>query len=279
MEDITKYLKTNSSNKRQLSDQSNNGDEPKKHREEGSQTDSNQGWDNVFLEGLDTSNSNNSVFVSFMKNLEVQIKDLVNANVATKESQIKGEQHLQKVNETISSINERFDKLELELKEKDKKIAALENNMNRMTKTLENLNHKLDQQEQYSRRNCLLIHNVPEEKDENTDDKVINVIQEKVGENVGIEDIDRTHRLGAYRTGKVRPIIIKFSRYHTRNRVFRKKKNLKGKSVSITENLTKVRMQALNDARKTHGFENVWSSDGKILFKDLQEDKVKVFYV
>lgn len=276
--DITKYFESSGSTKRQLSDQSNNGEEPKKQREEGSQTDSSSCWDNVFLEGIDTPNSSKASIISFMKNLELQIKDLVKANQDTKESQIKGEEHLKKVTESITSINARFDKLEMELKEKDQKISVLEGNINCMSETINKLNHKLDQQEQYSRRNCLLIHNLSEEKNEDTDKKVIEVIREKVGEAIEMEDLDRTHRLGAYKNGKSRPIIVKFSRYHVRNRIFRKKKNLKGKNVSITESLTKRRMEALNDARKSHGFENVWSSDGKILYKDQQEDKIKIYY-
>ena len=35
---------------------------------------------------------------------------------------------------------------------------------------------KLDEMEQYSRRNCLKIAGIPEEKDENTDTLVLNVI-------------------------------------------------------------------------------------------------------
>ena len=70
MIDITKYFEGNT-HKHRLSDQSNNGSEPKNQREEGSQTDSNNCcWDNVFLEGLDTSNSNNLLFVNFLKNLK-----------------------------------------------------------------------------------------------------------------------------------------------------------------------------------------------------------------
>ena len=38
---------------------------------------------------------------------------------------------------------------------------------------------------------------------------------------------------------------MKFARYHTRNKIFRKKKLLKGKQVSITESLTKRRMAKL----------------------------------
>ena len=44
------------------------------------------------------------------------------------------------------------------------------------------------------------------------------------------------------------PIIVKFARYNVRNAIFRKKKILKGKAVSITENLTKKRITEMKIA-------------------------------
>lgn len=271
------FDKSSSSSKRHLSDQSNNGDEPKRHREEGSQTDSNSCWDDIFLVGLEESESNSPV-LKFLKRLDVQINELFSSAEVTQNSQIKGEQHLNQVSESMDLINEKFETFKKELEEKDKKISILENNVSMLSTTVDVLSKQLDRQEQYSRRNCLLIHNIPENKDENTDDTVIKIIGEKVGEPVCLEDLDRTHRLGPPKTNKNRPIIVKFSRYHTRNRVFKKKKQLKGHQMSITESLTKRRMGELNDARNQHGFENVWTSDGKILFKDSVENKVKVYY-
>ena len=93
-------------------------------------------------------------------------------------------------------------------------------------------------------------------------------------------EIDSSSRLDAPKNnGKSRPIIIKFVRYNTRCRVFKNKKKLKGKSISVTESLTKKHMEALNKAREDHGFENVWSSEGKILYKDVSEgNKIKVYF-
>ena len=73
--------------------------------------------------------------------------------------------------------------------------------------------------------------------------------------------------------------IIKFTRYNVCNVIFRKKKILKGKAVSITENLTKKRITEMKVARETYGFKNVWSQDGKILYTDANDrNKIKVFY-
>ena len=38
-------------------------------------------------------------------------------------------------------------------------------------------------------------------------------------------------------------------------------------------------MEVLKKAREDHGFENVWSSEGKILYKDVtKESKTKVYF-
>ena len=54
---------------------------------------------------------------------------------------------------------------------------------------------------------------------------------------------------------------------------------LKGKTVSITEILTKRSVIELKKAREIHDFNNVRSQDGKILFSDVNDkNKVKIFY-
>ena len=39
--------------------------------------------------------------------------------------------------------------------------------------------------------------------------------------------------------------------------------------MSITESLTKTRMDKLKQATETYGFTIVWTNDGKILFKSI----------
>ena len=275
--EITNYFDKTTTNKRQLSEQSNNGEEPKKLREEGSQTDSGDVWDDVFLVGL-PSDQANSAMIQYMKRFEAQLKDLHNTTEQTKNSQIKGEEHLRELTKFIEFANNRFDEYEKEKKEKDELIKNLRKDVNDMAGIIDNLSLGLDRQEQYSRRNCLLLHNIPETSNENTDDLVIKTVNEELLEAITINEIDRSHRLGKSQAGKIRPVIVKFARFHTRNKIFRKKKLLKGKQVSITESLTKRRMAELKEAREKHGFHDVWTSDGKILYKDNSDNKIKVFY-
>ena len=60
-------------------------------------------------------------------------------------------------------------------------------------------------------------------------------------------------------------------------KIFDNKKKLKGKKIAIMETLTFARMKKLNKARERYNFKNVWTSDGKILYKD-GSGKIKLYY-
>ena len=66
-------------------------------------------------------------------------------------------------------------------------------------------------------------------------------------------------------------------RYSDTKKIFDSKKKLKEKKIAITQSLTFTRMNKLNEARERYNFKNVWTSDGKILYKDGSE-KFKIYY-
>ena len=55
-------------------------------------------------------------------------------------------------------------------------------------------------------------------------------------------------------------------------------KKVEGSNVSITESLTQKCMEILKKARLEHSFTNMWTSDGKILYKNSTENKIKLYY-
>ena len=61
---------------------------------------------------------------------------------------------------------------------------------------VEDFEKKMEMQEQYSRRNFILIHGLKEKKNEKTDDRVLKLFREKLNEDVLLVDLDRTHRIG-----------------------------------------------------------------------------------
>ena len=49
--------------------------------------------------------------------------------------------------------------------------------------------------------------------------------------------------------------------------MYKRKKNLKGKGITLTENLTRRRLQIFNTAVSTLGVRKVWTNEGRILTK------------
>ena len=116
------------------------------------------------------------------------------------------------------------------------------------------IEQQIDRQEQYSRRNCLLIHCIKERRHKVTDELVIQIIKSEMNIDIDVKDIDQSHQISAKTENKHRPIIVKFVRYSERRKVFNSKKRLKGKNLSITESLTKLRMSNLRAASGEYGF-------------------------
>ena len=59
---------------------------------------------------------------------------------------------------------------------------------------VEDLEKKIKRKEQYSRRNCILIHRLKEEKNESTDDRVLKLFREELNEDLLLVDLDRAHK-------------------------------------------------------------------------------------
>ena len=66
----------------------------------------------------------------------------------------------------------------------------------------------MDDIEQYFRRNCLKFSGIHEEKNENTDKSILNIVNKIFINNIktklDLSRIDRTHRVGPERNGKER---------------------------------------------------------------------------
>ena len=93
-------------------------------------------------------------------------------------------------------------------------------------------------------------------------------------------DLERSYRIGQKKasSNKPRAVIIEFFSYNMRKRTFSNKKRLKGTQISIIESLTAKGMVILKEAGEKHQFRNLWTTDGKILHKDGNDNKVRLNY-
>ena len=202
-------------------------------------------------------------------NLEKEVKELKDLASSNNANQSKGERQLL----------DKFNNFERDRLEKEKIIKHLKEDVTYLRGKGDDITAETDRQEQYSRKNCLLIHGIPENKNENTDVLAMEVIDTKMDIKITENDIDRTHRIGKPKNnGKPRPIILKFVRYNDRKKVVFSKKLLKVSGVSITESLTAFRMKKLTNARKTFGFRNVWTVDKRIFYSESASQHPKICY-
>ena len=212
-----------------------------------------------------------------LRNVERQTKDIYTLAHSTQDHQIKGKMQLIDLTESINFLSDKFKEYEEDTAKKDKIVEHLKSEVDSLSTKIEKLEKLQDQQEQFSRRNCLLVYGIAEEKEEITNEVITN--KEKLNLEIKLRDIERMHRFGEPRKtrGKTRPVTVKIVRYNDRNRVVKNKKKLKGQKISITESLKKTRMDKLKQTKETYRFTNVWTTDRKILFKSDSNAKPQIY--
>jgi len=158
----------------------------------------------------------------------------------------------------LSPLKTSVDKLQVD-------IGRLATDVGKHSVDLTKLEEKLDETDQYSRRNCLRIFGVKETPREDTDQLVLDVAQ-RIKVDIDRNQIDRSHRIGKPGPNP-RPIIVKFVGYSPRRAMFMAKKILKGSGITIREDLTQQRLALLRRAAESYSEENVWTYDGAIMVK------------
>ena len=155
-----------------MSSKSNDGDDSKRPRESSLDNSiANAKNTDVFTESLKSEDCV-AVLYSCMKKLEEDMKKVLQMCEKRKDSQIKGEIQLNSLIEALDFMTNKFEEYERERKEKEKFIDSMKSDMVNMNEKIEKLERIVDRQEQYARRNCLLLHGIAEDERENTDELV-----------------------------------------------------------------------------------------------------------
>lgn len=196
--------------------------------------------------------------------------------------------------EFLKSVSHRIDILEGKLFEKDQENESLKREIHDLNKSLdyqkteneklvdqiqkvnEAAEEKINDLEQYGRRNNLRITGIPEQRDvEETAEMTTRIVLEKLNDSIETLDLERfeidiAHRLGQKRANSHRPIIIKFQSKMKRDAVLRSRKVFKGSKIFVNEDLTRKNQLALACVRKKMPDEvdKVWTRNGHIFYKN-----------
>lgn len=152
-----------------------------------------------------------------------------------------------------------------------------------------------DALEQYTRKNSLKIHGVPESAYTSIEEVVFK-LAEALNVDINPNDVEISHKL--HRKG-IKPIIVKFQSHKVKARMYKERAKLKHVSISdlypdsttatrvesgriyLNENLTSYRRDILkqaNQKRKDGLLTSVWSMDGKIFVKTSPEGRpIKIY--
>lgn len=133
---------------------------------------------------------------------------------------------------------------------------------------------RLSDLEDRTRRDNLLFFNIadsPDEKWEQSEEKVMNVIRGKLALTISSADISRAHRIGTSHPGKTRPIIVKFSNFKVKEQVLHAKSQLKGSDITISEDFSPstrhARKKLVEFARQTSPDEQFSLRYNKLVIK------------
>ena len=96
--------------------------------------------------------------------MEKQVTQIFDNTNELKEKQIKGESHLQELSDAVDFITKKFDKYEQERKEREEIITNLTEIVAKLTQKVDDLSEAVEKQVQYSRRNRLLPHGIPQKE-------------------------------------------------------------------------------------------------------------------
>ncbi len=132
---------------------------------------------------------------------------------------------------------------------------------------------KVDDIEQDSKLNNLRMVGIPEEEGEMLQQKVLEVVNEKLNlQTICETDINMCYRLGKVNESRTRDLIVRFNSREKRNLVYQCRRNMPRETqpIYINEDLTLWRNKLFYDARslkKSGRLTAVWTQEGTIFIK------------
>ncbi|CAH1160019.1 unnamed protein product [Phaedon cochleariae] len=159
----------------------------------------------------------------------------------------------------------------------EQKLKAISEEIKSQNERLISVEQKLDSIQQQTKSNNVCIYGVPEMNNENTKDVILENLSSNSVINLQERDIISCFRVGTPSNNKKkpRPIILKFRDPKEKVKLFKNVKNLKNKSIFITEDLTHNRRILLKSAKTSLPGKKIWTFKGQIFIK-INDTNVKI---
>ncbi len=209
---------------------------------------------------------------SIKKELEKLFKEINEIKVEIKNTVKSSKEELKK---EINVLQKQIAELTVDKEMKAKEIVELREENTK-------LNIRIEELENYSRRDNIVIHGLPEEQNEGEEEllNLINGVADSPGVPLQPYEIHAFHRLPT-KEGKNKPVIVKLNNRQTKARLVRRSKQIKLQNIFVNEYVSKQTNELFSAARlakKDGKFQFVWLKEGQVFVRReerSQEVKVK----
>ena len=213
------------------------------------------------------------------------IKDIIKETVEQLKEKLLGSvlKRLEILEGTVFEQKSDIEFLKTEIQSKDTQIEKLKSEIHATVNEKNKESNKYEEiantAEQYSRRNNLRMTGVPGDQDRQSSiavtTQVVSLVNRYLNIPINESDIDIAHRLGKFKQGENRPVIIKFVRRQIKVDIVKNSKRFKGSGIFVNDDLTKLNAEVLASTRlkDPQNVERAWSFEGSIyvLFKGNQQ--------
>ncbi|XP_077492093.1 uncharacterized protein LOC144102810 [Amblyomma americanum] len=172
----------------------------------------------------------------------------------------------------------------------ENRVMSCQEQVSCMSTTIERLEARLEQLENYSRRSNLIIYGIPESEEERNETLEETVNKDIFHDILGLDPIpiERIHRLGKPAIDKTRPVILKLLDSRHKTVILKNGKKLKGKDYSIGEdfsqNVRELRKKLWDSAKPNRDkkervslvFDKLYINNIPYVWDYEKNDKVKV---
>ena len=216
---------------------------------------------------------NDETLKSTIRETMLEMKDDILKSLTNRIEIVEGDLHSRA--KEIEALQKDVASLKITCEEQKAENTSLKTEIEASVKKNENLiKQNVNELEQYQRRNNIRISGIKDREDERTCFQTMDVVCLELNKrmtdfHLTPNDIDIAHRLGKYKHGINRNIIVRFVSRATKIRVFKHRKELKAVDVYVNEDLTKLNQDVLTSVRvkRKDIIEQAWTFEGKVYAK------------
>lgn len=153
------------------------------------------------------------------------------------------------------------------------RLGQIETRLTGHDHEITSLYKQIDDLENRSRRNNLIIRGISEATPE-TEEVLVRSVTHEVFDGilkVKVDSIERIHRLGRHIPGRIRPVIVKFADFRDKMKILNNCSKLKGTQISINEDFSKRVVEIRKHLWNSTADERKEGAKARLVF-----DKVKI---